>query len=88
MDNVKIPIPATKKISQGEKQTERAIRKADSIQGFQYITLCFPYGIQVKTPLIPHMTCENLLRKVYFVTRLMIYLTPKKRHSESLITGK
>ena len=80
MDNVKFPIPSAKKHSQVEKQTERATRKADSIQGFQYITLCYPYGIQVKTPLIPHMTCENLLRKVHTVSRLMIYLMLKRSH--------
>ena len=44
--------------------SERQTKSSKSYDCSQYITLYFPYGIQINTPLIPHMTCENLLKKV------------------------
>ncbi len=38
--------------------------KADPVNDYPYITIIFPYGIETTTLLMPHMTCEGLLRKV------------------------
>ena len=50
----------------GEPPTDR-ISRQELFNNGPTITIQFPYNIQVHTPLIPHLTCQNLLKKVIYL---------------------